>query len=696
MTHRRDIEGLRAVAVAAVLLFHFGVPGTAGGYVGVDVFFVVSGFLITSLLVAERESTGRVSIGAFYSRRIRRLLPISATVLAVTAGASLIWLSPTRLDDLVAEMRAAALFGANILFAERGTDYLTADLSPSPLQHYWSLGVEEQFYVLWPVLVAAATLGARNVRARLFVLVAGVAGASLTASIALSPHQPSWSWYGPHTRAWELAAGAGLALVVRTGAPRRAGRLRSSGAWIGLIAMVACVPTFGAVSVFPGWAAIVPVAATLLVLAGGDDAPGGATRLLALRPLQYLGSRSYSLYLWHWPALVIAEARAGRDLGVAAKLVILALVIVVAEAGHRLIENPARRSPFLVANTGWSMATGASLVASGLLAAALVGTHDPRLDTGYTAGLPATVTTAPAAATSSTLDDPGPVLIDTTGETAPEAVVAALDVDLLPDDLRPSLRSARFDLPGIYGDECHRFESSAPRPGCIFGDTGSEFTVALWGDSHAAQWFTPLERIARRRGWRLLSVTQGSCSFLDVVTYNSAQRTEFRRCEPWRTKVRELMRAEGVDAVLMSQFYGLREASTTERITPERWRQLLPPLLESLRADGIEPILLADTPNPADPVPDCLSRNPRRISACVTRAEDRWSGRIDAVLSELAKSAAVGLVEPSRWLCHRGSCPAVVGNLLVYRDENHVSDAAMAWLTPLIEGVIGPPLDARR
>ena len=197
MKHRRDIEGLRAVAVIAVLLFHFGVPFTEGGFVGVDVFFVISGYLITSLLVNERIGTGRVSLVDFYTRRIRRLLPISATVLLVTALAAAVWLEPTRLADLARDIRAAATFTVNMVFADRGTDYLGAELPPSPIQHYWSLAVEEQFYLVWPALIAAVTFaggrGTRNVRARVAAAMAIIVFASFALSVLTTGSGPAWA-----------------------------------------------------------------------------------------------------------------------------------------------------------------------------------------------------------------------------------------------------------------------------------------------------------------------------------------------------------------------------------------------------------------------------------------------------------------------------------------------------------------------
>ncbi len=208
MQHRKDIEGLRAIAIVAVLLFHFGVPGFDGGFVGVDIFFVISGYLITSLLIHERITTGRVSIRDFYARRARRLLPISATVLAVTAFTAAIWLEPTRLSSLANDILAAAAFSVNFVFAHRGTDYLQAAMQPSALQHYWSLAVEEQFYMVWPALIALVTFGGKRVRHKVAIAMGAIVVLSFLASASLTGSQPSWSYFGLHTRAWELGLGA--------------------------------------------------------------------------------------------------------------------------------------------------------------------------------------------------------------------------------------------------------------------------------------------------------------------------------------------------------------------------------------------------------------------------------------------------------------------------------------------------------
>ncbi|MFZ9629996.1 MAG: acyltransferase family protein [Ilumatobacteraceae bacterium] len=709
MGHRRDIEGLRALAVAAVLLFHFGVPGSSGGYVGVDVFFVISGYLITSLLVDERQRTGSISISRFYARRARRLLPISTVVLVATAVAGRLLLDVTRLDALTADVRAAALFGANLLFAHRGTDYLTASLEPSPLQHFWSLAVEEQFYVVWPGLVALVTGGARGlgtVRRRVGATMVLVVAVSYAASGLLTASQPSWSYFGLHTRAWELGAGALLAACGGS-----VGRLpvavRVSLGWLGLAGIAAAVITFGRVATFPGWAAVLPVAATVLVLAAGDTSTGVTARwgpggVLGTSPLQYVGSRSYSLYVWHWPVLILATAHHGGALPATTRLGLAIAVAVLAEIGYRVIEHPMRTSRALVTRPGVSIAIGALLASCGLGASAIVAIPPGDISTGVVATAPLldapTTTVAPTITSSGSLPEIAPTStvpavpapLTMAGVTAPQVLVDALATTVLPDNIRPPLADAKNDLSVIYANGCHQYLSPAVRDGCEFGTASGSITIALWGDSHAAQWFTPLEQVATQRGWRLLSLTQGGCPYLDVPVYNFGASADFPHCQPWRDDVRRYMVDQGVDVVLMSQYQRLAEAATHDPIPLERWQALLPPLLDGLRADGIEPIVIADTPRPDRSVPACLAENRSSVQSCTVTVDTGRVAALDDWLRTTTDAARVGFVEPSAWLCEGGHCPAVVGDLLVYRDDNHLCDQFATWLTPVIDALVGP------
>ncbi|MFF5295321.1 acyltransferase family protein [Paractinoplanes globisporus] len=332
LSFRPDIEGLRAVAVAAVVLFHAGVPGIGGGYIGVDVFFVISGFLITSLMLREVATTGRLSLLRFYGRRARRILPASSVVLVTVILAGYHWLGFLRGDEIASDGRWAALFASNFNFAAQGVDYLESQAAPSPLQHFWSLAVEEQFYFVWPaLLVLLIWLGLRHATP-------AVLAVAVAASLACSVWQEgaTWSYFSPATRAWELGAGCLLALVAGR-LDRIPAGLSTAMAGAGLAGIVVAALTLDDGTPFPGSAAALPVLSTVLVLAGRGDA------ILGLAPLRWLGRISYSLYLWHWPVLMIASQAFGQLSGLGRAVLVL-LSVGLAIITYALVENPIRRS----------------------------------------------------------------------------------------------------------------------------------------------------------------------------------------------------------------------------------------------------------------------------------------------------------------------------------------------------------------
>ena len=688
MQHRKDIEGLRAIAVIAVLLFHFDIPGFGGGYVGVDVFFVISGYLITSLLINEREANGRISIRDFYARRARRLLPISVAVMAVTALASAIWLQPTRLPALANDIMAAAAFSVNFVFAHRGTDYLQAAMEPSAIQHYWSLAVEEQFYMVWPGLIALVTLGGKRIRHKIAIAMGLIVIVSFALSATLTSATPSWAYFGLHTRAWELGLGALLAALAANTA-NLSPTIRATLGWLGVGGIIVSVLSFADVVAFPGTIAAVPVIATGLALIAGDQVANGPVLILRNGFMQWVGARSYSLYLWHWSALIITQSQLGEDLSVTARIGVLLLVLGLSELGYRLIENPVRRSKALISRSAVSLVVGASLVLTGIGAGVALHNHEPDISTGVTATvptLPDTTTTEPT--TSTTAPKPKPTFISM-AETKPlDAIVAAEPNSVVPDNVRPSLLNATTDTSAIYENGCHVYYDSEVRRDCVFGDPNGSVTVALWGDSHAAQWFVALDSIAKQRKWRLLSLTQGGCPFLDVETYNRTDDSIFRHCQPWRESVREYLREQNVAIVFMSQYYGILESSTQAPITTAQWQEKLPALLSGIKADGIKPVVIADTPDPPDSVPSCVSANRLNIGVCAPDPNDPDYGEIDSVIRRITRTAKVGLIEPRKWLCTPTACPVVVGDILVYRDSHHVSNTFMDWLTPVVRQLL--------
>src|SRR3954464_9447717 len=323
---RPDIEGLRAVAVLAVVLFHAGVPGLPGGFVGVDVFFVISGFLITGMLWREVERTGTVRLARFYGPRARRLLPAGVLVIAATAAAVAWLLPPLRARTVLGDGVASALYVANYRFAVQGTDYLAADTPPSPFQHYWSLGVEEQFYLLWPaLLVGTAWLagrrspGARKVVAAVGVLTLVTAG-SFVLSLWWTHSSPPWAYFSLPSRAWELGVGGLVALTVPAWR-RLPPTVAATAGWAGLAAVLASCCLLDEGTPFPGTAALLPVLGTALLLgAGSRRTSWGPAVVLERPPVRRIGRWSYSWYLWHWPVLVLAPTLVGRELGLGDRL----------------------------------------------------------------------------------------------------------------------------------------------------------------------------------------------------------------------------------------------------------------------------------------------------------------------------------------------------------------------------------------
>lgn len=376
---RPDVEGMRAIAVVLVLLFHAYERPFTGGYVGVDVFFVISGFLITGLLLGEQATCGRISISRFYARRVRRILPASALVVLATVFATYIFLGFIAGNEAAHDAKWTAVFAANIRFALLGTDYLGSRLPPSPLQHMWSLGVEEQFYVVWPGLFLLLVLLARGVQHRKVLCVAllAIIGASLTWSVMQTSVNQTWAYFSPLTRAWELGLGALLAVLTPTIANFRSAWIPDVLALVGLGGILVSALILTDSTPFPGSAVMLPVLSTgCLIAAGCANGRTVIGRMLGLRPMKWIGARSYSLYLWHWPLLIIPAQYLQRDLSPAEATGWLAVAVVASALTYRLVENPIRRSRFLASRTALTLVIGAAIVVVTIvLAWYQIGTH---------------------------------------------------------------------------------------------------------------------------------------------------------------------------------------------------------------------------------------------------------------------------------------------------------------------------------
>ncbi|GLW28867.1 acyltransferase family protein [Actinoplanes regularis] len=655
---RSDVEGLRAVAVLLVVLGHAGVPFAAGGYVGVDVFFVISGFLITSLLLREAAG-GRISIRRFYARRALRLLPAAALVLVSTLIAARFWLPSIRMGELARDALSATGYVANLRFASTGTDYLNADAPPSPFQHFWSLAVEEQFYLVWPLLLLLPK------RKHLLI---GLVAASFVAGVLETERSVSWAYFGPHTRAWELGVGALLALFAAR--LQRVPGLRNG--WLGgagLVTILTAALCFDDSTRYPGFAALLPVAGAAAVLAGG-------LRPLGARPLQFVGRLSYGWYLWHWPVLLIGPGALGVDPSLPLALVLSVAALGLAWVTYHLVENPLRHNRRLRVRPAQALGLGAGL--SGAVAATAVAI----------ALLPHPV---PAGAAirdlrTATLHAADPY------EVIAHAVRAGRTARSLPANLTPQLSEVNADKAQVWADGCHVESPAKVAPtGCLYGDLNSRTTVALFGDSHAAQWFPALERVAIKRHWRLVSLSKSSCSAADLRLWHGGQKREYTECALFRRSALARFRTLKPSLVVIGSSFNYRPVDTS---TPEQpqWEAAWRRTFAAFTGMGARVALITDTPYLAERAPNCVARQARlqRINRCGKSAETALRGPAQRAAIAQITDPKVTVIDPVPWLC-TSFCPPVIGNVLAYRDSNHLTTTYVETVAPLLDAALPKP-----
>ncbi|MFE5997176.1 acyltransferase family protein [Streptomyces sp. NPDC056454] len=668
---RPDIEGLRAVAVLAVLAFHAEIPGLAGGFVGVDVFFVISGYLITGLLAREAISTGRIRLGDFFSRRARRLLPSAAVVLAAVAVAGA-WLTvPLRRTDLEYDVLAAALSLANWRFVSQQTDYLAAGHDQSPLLHFWSLAVEEQFYLVWAPLLAVVALCATGAVRRgraVRSVVALVTGVLVLGSFALSlhwtEHSVSLAYLGTPSRVWQFGVGALLALLPwhLLSGPRP---LRLLCGWGGAVAIGWCVVAYDPSTPYPGYAALVPTLATAAVILaaipgrGERNAQGayGVGRLLAGRAPRAVGRLSYNLYLWHWPVLVLAEARLGT-LGWPARTALTLAAVAPALATMRWVEQPLRRSRTVSELPRRGLAVGVCAIVLPVALALVVGTATLHLMGPDT---PVDVKGLPPGATS------GPSLLATAAGDGPVV---------------PNPAQARRNFPPDRN--CQVAPEVTRSPKCLFGAVASPDRIVLLGDSHAGQWFSPLLALAAQRGWALQELVKQGCPLPQLAVDSPQLGRAYRECDVWRADALDRLRTGPKPRLIV--IASLNRYTTDRQLLAAAWERTLRPLRET----GAPIVYIEDTPVPGTDIPACVSGAPDDAAACAFK-------RAEAVPADpLARRIAAGAVPGVRSisvnpvLCPGDgpACPAVRERILLYRDDAHLTDVAAIVLTPRLERLL--------
>lgn len=641
---RPDIEGLRGIAILLVLLFHAGLPWTPGGFVGVDVFFVISGFLITGKLWRESQQPGGLNITRFYAWRIRRLLPAALVAVAVISLVGLLVAAPLDRSALAADGAASALSIANMRFIG-SVDYFAATSSPSPFLHFWSLSVEEQFYLVWPALIVFLTWRGVSSRRLIAALLLGVV-ASFAFSLWLTDASPSRAFYLLPTRVWQLGMGGLLALISVMGTSRRAGAF----AWAGLAAVAVAGVALTSETAYPGLAALLPTAGAVALLYGGA-APSGPVRLLTAAPLRFLGKISYSLYLWHWPLLVLPLMFLERALTGVEIVIAVAAAIGISWLSWRFVEQPFRYGDRFRRATSWS-AIRAGVV--GILTVAL-------FTQGFAAALPSSVVAVQPTASPSG------------SPTASNGPIA------LPQDLAPSLASARDDEERLRGDGCLAFERVTTPPDCEYGVPGSAITIALVGDSHASHWFPAIEVIALERGWRLLTFVKVSCSFTTLPQRNLALKRAYRECTAFNeATVARLSEIKPTLTIIVNRrtFRPIAEG-VTPTIAGAAFGDMV------ARLPGTTAILV-DTPDPGRDVPACLSKHASDIRTCLFTQETADNGEIGVAERVAAQASGATLIDLTGEICAAWPCSPIAKNVLIYRDEDHMTETfSRSLATPL-------------
>ena len=740
---RPDIEGLRGLAVLLVVVFHAAPNLLGGGFIGVDVFFVISGFLITGLLYRELGRTGRISFSRFYVRRIRRLFPAAALAIAATFLLSALVLSPLALPRVAGDGVAAALSLANIRFALASGDYFNAIVVPSPFLHYWSLSVEEQFYLVWPALLF---LVFRVGRARLVTLIiVAVMVFSLALAVAMTENGANWAFYSLPTRAWQLAVGGLLAIAA-------IGRFRSvavSGGlalvgWVGIGAVLLAGFFFDDLLAYPGYWALLPTLGTVAVIAGGDRA-GGPGLILSTAPFRFLGRISYALYLWHWPLLVLPAIAYGAELAWPARVALVALAVSIATLSTLLVEEPIRRAS--MPGSGRPLIWPAARPLLGLALAVVVGVvatnwvtdqaiaESRRGETGATdagassRGKPGKVEgdalfesfdkpdraaeieagaspvapnprptrprhevrTAPSLRPTPTATPrpqrtakptPKPTPKPKPDRDGPKRTPRPTPVTRLPANVKPTIWDAADDIEALKRNGClHREELTWPR-NCSFGDPRSGFTVALVGDSHASHWFPALQRVANERGWRLETYVKVSCPFTDILVRNLELKRKYKECLAFNENVVSQLRTTKPNLVVTAL---------------SRWQHPVDPDDDSPWAQGEgmarmlsrvpgKKVVIADVPYPGQDVPDCLAKNLKDIRPCAVSSSNRTSGGSPARERQAARSSGGVLLDFGDLICGGAQrCPVVRNDMIIFRDHHHLTATFARSLAPALD-----------
>lgn len=642
---RPDLEGLRGVAILLVVAFHAGVQSLAGGFVGVDIFFVLSGYFITAMLARELARNGRIDLTGFWGGRAMRLLPALLVVLLVTL-AGVMWLyAPIDRPPIASGARAVALYSANVEFARTAVDYFRA--GENPLLHTWSLAVEEQFYLVWPllfVLLAVRTAAwsvdeedsehANNGKLRLAMIVLGFL--SFGIAIWLTRVAQPWAFYGMGTRLWEFALGGVLAVTLADSVDEVTWPATLLSVF-GLVAIALAVGTYHRGTPYPGMAALLPALGTVAIVVGGARAPESwPSRGLSTSWLRWLGRMSYAWYLWHWPLIGIGGV-IDWNIGVTGRLAWSGVALVLAWLTHRWIETPAREGkwdigPRWLAPAALAASVGVAIVAHGALRTSVRQVS-----------------------------------------TVPQKMFAA----------------ARNDH---MRHECWGRTISEWRGPCAFGDTRSSTTLVLLGDSHAEHWLAALDRLGKERGWKVVALVKGGCPVADMreLLDQRLLRRWYGECARFREGMIQKILAMRPTAVILSSwdhYVPIDGHASDWQVTRGVWERGLRRTYARLTGAGIRTIAMRGTPRTWFDVPQCLSRREAGLAfarACVYERSAGLTAEAARSQDRAARGLPVTFIDMNDEICPTARCGVMRTGIVMFSDDNHLTASFSRSLAPVL------------
>jgi peptidoglycan/LPS O-acetylase OafA/YrhL len=689
---RPDIEVLRAIAVLAVVISHSKIT-LESGFIGVDIFFVISGFLITKHLHDEVQKTGSVSMGGFYARRILRILPASVFVVLMTILAFLIWLSPLQTINYGWDSFVASLSGMNYRLAVTGTDYFNSTSLPTPFQHFWSLAVEEQFYVIWPLLIIIIAkifirkpktlvnstdlkyidFESENKRVQAFekefaavyflkfkiaitLLLILIIATSLYLSYSVTLQSQPWAYFGLQTRAWQLAIGSLLAFYVSTFAKINH-KVAAILSWLGFAGLILGFVWISEKTVYPGlWSLIPTLSTALIVLSGVNETKYSFENLFNCRPVRWIGKISYSWYLVHWPLFVMFFYTVGDGLSAVHKFALILVSFVLANLCFLLVENPIRFATWVRVSLVRTFALGLLLILISAGASYSVVYIKTESLKNY----------EEVEVVQNVLDE----------KALTQRIKQGLASKKIPFELKTPLSMVPTDRPYL---NCYVPQSDIELPEidkCTIKNPKNTKTIALIGDSHIYQWANAFQKIAEKYNYNLLTLVKPGCPMYEVSVFDPTLNRDYSECYIWRKNMLKKLAEIKPDIVIHSGII-YKEANVEKFID----------YMKTLKSITSNVVNIVDTRKPNIQIPECLTKNSDDIQKCTfnTDFELNNGGDIKEQQTKVAKELGVQNIETTGWFCFEKLCPPIVQNIVVYQDDNHVSNTYAQYLGGLLE-----------